>query len=52
MLNTCSHVISLLGKPDVFFAKKCSHDLPWQIKNAFCMKISEIFDLFFFFQDS
>jgi len=37
----CSHVISLLAKHDVFYTKKCSHNLPW--------KISEIFDLFSFF---
>jgi len=35
MVNMCSHVIS-----DVFCTKKkCSHDLPWQIKIIFCKKI-------------
>jgi len=40
--------------PDKSFSpEKCapkifSHNHPWQIKNVFCKKISEIFDLFFF----
>jgi len=49
MLNMCSHITAILAKPDVFCTKKCSRNLPWQIKNVFCKKISEIFDLLFFF---
>jgi len=38
-----------LAKPDVFCTKIFSHNPPWQVKNVFSKKISEIFDLFFFF---
>jgi len=52
LLSMCSHGISLLAKSDVFCTKNISHNSPWQKKNVFCKKISEIFDLFSFFQAS
>jgi len=49
LAKMCSHGISLLVTPDVFCTKTFSHNHSGQIKNVFCKKISEIFDIFFFF---